>query len=67
MPVCGIGYLEWLSAKTARDELAQGLPLALARVQCGPTCRHYQQLAAMVGSNDAVITLNWDTQLDRAL
>lgn len=58
---------EWLSAKSARDELAEALPLSLARVQRGPTCRHYQQLAAMLGPDDAVITLNWDTQLDRAL
>ena len=63
----GFGNSAWLSAKSARDELAEALPLALARVQRGPTCRHYQQLAAMLGPDDAVITLNWDTQLDRAL
>jgi hypothetical protein len=58
---------EWLSAKRARDELAEALPLALGRVQRGPTCSHYQRLAGMVGSDEALITLNWDTQLDRAL
>lgn len=56
-----------MSAKAARDELAEALPLTLARVQRGDTCRHYQQLASMIRPEDAVISLNWDTQLDRAL
>ena len=63
----GFGNPDWLSAKSARDELAEALPLSLARVQRGATCRHYQQLASTLDADDAVITQNWDTQLDRAL
>ena len=61
------GDTQWVGAKMARDELAEALPLALDRVQRGAICPHYLQLAQLVRPGDALITLNWDTQLDRAL
>lgn len=53
--------------QTPRDELYEGLPLALNRVQSGATCKHYAEFVNALRADDVVITFNWDTSLDRAL
>jgi hypothetical protein len=63
----GFADARWLSAKQARDALMEALPIALNRVQAGPTCNHYGEFVSILRPDDVVISLNWDTFFDRAL
>ncbi len=55
----------WLNA--IHNELTFIFTSILNEIQNGPTSKFYKTIAANIGSNDVLITYNWDTLLDIAL
>jgi len=57
-------YYSWVRAY---DQMIFLFTHVLNETQNGPVSREYSRLVSMCDENDTMITLNWDTLIDRAL
>lgn len=59
--------IEWYFPLRAYNELVFLFCSTINEIQNGPSSRSHRTLARMLKRDDAVITFNWDTLMDRAL